>query len=178
MANGLDYAGATILSSPIVVEVILPFVVVFAVVFGILQKTEIFGKGKKQIDAIVSLVIALLLISFIQFVNLIVNLLVFLATASVIILVFMILYGMVFKEGEFQMSKGLKITFGILAAIAVITAVLLFSGYWDIIYSRYLVGEGSTILLNIVFIVIIIAAIAVVIGSAGKGDNKGKSSSS
>ena len=58
--------GGTILSSQLFVEVILPFLLVFAVVFAILQKTKILGEGKKQIDAIVSLVIGLIVIAFSQ----------------------------------------------------------------------------------------------------------------
>ena len=33
---------------------LLPFVLIFTVVFAILQKTQILGKGKKQIDAIIN----------------------------------------------------------------------------------------------------------------------------
>jgi hypothetical protein len=49
---------------PIFREAILPFILVFTLVFAILQKTKLLGDGKKQIDAIVSLVIGLILISF------------------------------------------------------------------------------------------------------------------
>ena len=45
-------------------EVLLPFLLVFTVVFAILQKTSILGKGKKQIDAIVSLVVGLIVVAF------------------------------------------------------------------------------------------------------------------
>ncbi|MBU1198201.1 MAG: hypothetical protein KJ685_00010 [Nanoarchaeota archaeon] len=42
-----------------VTDVLLPFVLVFTIVFATLQKTKILGDGKKQYNVIVSLVMAL-----------------------------------------------------------------------------------------------------------------------
>src|SRR3989344_6156379 len=44
-------------------EFLLPFLLVFAVVFGILQKSNIFGAGNKSINAVVALVLGLLITS-------------------------------------------------------------------------------------------------------------------
>ena len=51
-----------IFSNPFFTEMLLPFLLVFVVVFAILQKSKILGDGKAQIDAIVGLVIGLILI--------------------------------------------------------------------------------------------------------------------
>jgi len=164
-----DYSSPTILQSRLFVEVILPFLLVFAVVFAILQKTKILGDGKKQIDAIVALVIGLLAVSFASYVGVIIQLMAFLSVALVIILVFMLLFGSMFDPGKFEMAKGLKITFGIIIAIAVIIAILIYTGAWD--YLRAAVwGTGSGWLSNIIFVVLIIAAIAAVL--VGKGEKK------
>src|SRR3989344_5952363 len=48
-------------------EVFLPFILVFAIVFGILQKTHILGKDKKLINVMVSLAIGLIAIGSLQF---------------------------------------------------------------------------------------------------------------
>jgi hypothetical protein len=166
-----NHYGGTILSSPFFVNAILPFLLVFVVVFAILQKSEILGKGKKQIDALVALVIGLIVISFGYATGIIVNLVPFLAVAAVIILVFMILYGMIFKEGEFSMGKGLKIGFGILIGIAVVIAVLVATGAWyyllDVIFYS---GDGSAIFTNVIFIAVIVGAIAVVIWGGNKNN--------
>ena len=45
----------TILSSPLVVEVLLPFLLVFTLVFAVLDRTKLLGEGKRQINAIISL---------------------------------------------------------------------------------------------------------------------------
>lgn len=160
----------TILQSPFFVELALPFLLVFVVIFAILQKTKVLGDGKKQIDAIVSLVIALIVVSFGYATNIIISLIPFLAVAVVIIFVFLILYGMVFHGEEFKIPKNLRIGFGILVGIAVLIAVLISTGAWTYIAENWIYGNGgdNTILTNIVFIVIIVAAIATVVFSGGK----------
>jgi hypothetical protein len=179
MSNGLlermlFLQGFTILQNDFVVYGILPFLLVFVVVFAILQKSRILGEGKKQVDAIVALVIGLIVISFGNAVGIIVGLSTFMAVASVVILVFMILYGMVYKEGEFDLHKNVKLAFGFLIALAVVIAVLIQTGYWGTLYDFFLLGGAGDFGPTIVFIVII----AVAIGSVLWGANGSSSGSS
>src|SRR3989338_2807765 len=155
----------TILQSDFVVYGILPFLLVFTLIFAVLQKTKILGDGKKQIDAIVSLVIGLIVISFASATDFIVNLVPFLPISLVVILVFMILYGMVFAQGEFRMSFGLQIAFGILAGIALIIAVLVFSGTWDNVLDWFSGGDSSTIWSTVAIVAVIIAVVWIVLGT-------------
>jgi lysylphosphatidylglycerol synthetase-like protein (DUF2156 family) len=166
----------TILSSPLFMEMILPFLLIFTVVFAILQKTEILGKGKRQIDAIVALVIGLIVVAFGNAVGIINAFMPVLAVAIVVLLVFMIMFGMVFKEGEFKMPKGVQTAVGILAAIVVIVALLLFTGWWNYLYDLIFSGGGaSAIVSNVVIIVIVIVAVAIVWwGGKGKEEKKDK----
>ena len=83
--------GSTILSSDLFVNAVLPFLLVFVVIFAILQKSKILGDEKKQIDAIVALVIGLIVISFGYATGVIVSLIPFLAVSAIIILVFLLL---------------------------------------------------------------------------------------
>ena len=162
-------AGETILTSPIFSEVILPFVLVFTVVFAILQKSQILGKEKKQIDAIVSLSIGLIVISYANAVGIITDLMPFLAVSTIIILVFLIMYGMVFKEGEFEIGKNAKKVFGGLAATSVVIAVLILTGTWDYIKDTWFGGESQSIVVtNIIFFVILIVAVAIVLSTGKK----------
>ena len=46
-----------IFDNPFFTEMLLPFLLVFVVVFAILQKTKILGEEKAQIDAIVALLL-------------------------------------------------------------------------------------------------------------------------
>lgn len=151
----------TILSTPFVRELILPFLLVFALVFAILDKTKILGEEKRQINAIVAFVIGLIFISFGKAVGITVNLLGVVAVLAIILLVFFMLYFFAAGEKEATVPKGLKITFGILIAAVIVVSLLVFTGFWDYIIKAVI--EGNRLAVNIIFVIIIIAAIAIVL---------------
>lgn len=164
----------TIFSSPVFIDVILPFLLVFTLVFAILDKTKLLGEGKRQINAIVSLVIGIILIGFSFARDIIVRLVPFLVVSLVILFVFMLLYGFISgkKEGD-VLNKGLKITLGIILSLAVVVAVLWITGAWDFIYDN--LGEyADEVWVNILLFAIIGGAIAVVLSSGGKDEGSGK----
>lgn len=158
----------TILSNPFMRDILLPFLLVFAIVFAVLQKTKIFGEGKKQTDAIIALVVGLLVVAVGYATNIIVSLIPVLAVGLVVLLVFLLLWGFAFKEGEFNVPEKVRWIIGIVAAIAVIVAVLYFTG--GLGYLKNLIGgEVSGWLTNILFaVIVIIAVIAVLVGSGEK----------
>ena len=157
----------TILSSPFVKDLVLPFLLVFALVFAVLQKSEILGKGKRQVDAIVALVIGLLVVAVGSATDVITGLMPVLAVGLVVLLSFFLLWGFAFKEGSFEVPNAIKWVIAALAALAVIVTVLYFTGSWD--YLKELIsGSGSSIVGNIVFLVLVVLAVFVVIGFGGK----------
>ncbi len=165
----------TIFSNPIFIDVILPFLLVFTLVFAILEKTKILGEGKRQINAIVSLVMGLLLISFPFARSIVVKLIPFLVVSLVILFVFMLIYGFISgkKEGD-VLNTGLKIALGIIFGLAVLVAVLFITGVWDKIYNFVMGSEhAGSFWVNLTFLIIIGGAIAVVL-SGGKSGGKGE----
>lgn len=165
----------SIFSHPWFVDFILPFLLVFTLIFAILEKSKLLGDEKRQVNAIVSLVIGLIFVSVGYGTGIIVQLSYFLVVCIVILFVFMLMFGFITakKEGD-VLNKGLKIALGIIFGIAVIVAVLLFTGWWDIIYNFVTTnGLGESILINLFVLAIIGGAIAVVISSGDKGKNKG-----
>lgn len=170
----------TLLTHPLVVEALLPFLLVFAVVFAVLQKSEVLGRGKNQVDAIVALVSGLIVIAFANAVGIIIQLTAFLGVALVVLLILMILLGMINKDGSYEnlfLNKGIRFGIGIIILIAVGIAALIMTGIWDWIYETYVVSSGSGIIENVVIFVIIIAAVAAVLfGAKGGGDSSGESS--
>jgi len=50
--------------SPLFLNYILPFVLVWTLIFAILEKTNLLGEGRRQINAIIGLVVGLILIAF------------------------------------------------------------------------------------------------------------------
>jgi len=167
-------AGETILTSPLFIEMILPFILVFTVVFAILQKSKILGEGKKQIDAIVALVIALIVVSFANATGIIISLMPFLAVSVIVILVFLLLYSMGFQgEDKFVLGKGIRVALGIVVLIAVVIAVMVATGAWSYLKNEWLFGDsGSSVVVNGIFILIVAAAIAVAVSGGKKKEEK------
>ena len=159
-----------IFDSPFFTEMLLPFLLVFVVVFAILQKSKILGDGKAQVDAIVGLVIGLILIGVPGPRDIIVGIMPWMAVGVAVILVFMILYGFVAgdlsKLGE---NSSVRIGMMILAGVFTVGVVLFVTGWGTRIWDSF--GGSSDRWMNIVMIVLVLGATAVaVFGSKNGGD--------
>ena len=152
---------------PIFTEGIFPFILIFVLLFAILQKSKVLGEGKSQIDALVSLAIALILLSVPLARDMIVNIVPWLAVGAVVILVFLILYG--FVAGDLKAGpKWMKIVFGTLAGIFVIVLVMYFSGFWEVFSGWFTGGEGGEVVANIVMLLVVGGAVAVAVATGKK----------
>jgi hypothetical protein len=151
-------------------KMLLPFLLVFVVVFAILQKSKILGAGKAQIDAIVGLVVGLILIGVPGPRDILVGIMPWMAVGVAVILVFMILYGFVAGDlsKDENMPKSLKYTFLGIAAVFTIGVVLLVSGLHEKLWESF--GGNSDIWMNIVMIVLVLGVVVVAIFSGKKKD--------
>ena len=159
---------STFLSNAIFQDVILPFLLVFTLVFAILEKSKLLGDGKHQINAIIGFVFAAILVSFTQYIGWLQNLVIFFVVALFIIFIFLLLYGFIWGETGGDMLKNaepLKWTLGIIILIAVVWATLVITGGIEYVNSH------PEILTNVLFIGLIAGAIATVLNS-GKKDKK------
>ncbi|MEK6873031.1 MAG: hypothetical protein AABW90_03395 [Nanoarchaeota archaeon] len=152
------------LLNPYFVDFILPFVLVFTLVFAILQKTKLLGDDKKQIDAMIGLVVGLLVIAFPYPRSIIVLLMPFLAVVVVILLVFMLLYGFVVgkKEGDVLGNKW-KVVLGAILAVGLVSYLIYIAGYWNYVQDFFFSGSYGQIWINVILIMVIIGAIVAVI---------------
>jgi len=160
------------LLSPFFVDYVLPLVLVFTLIFAILQKSQLLGDNQKQVNAIIGIVVGLLLISFPFSRNIVVGLMPFLAVFAVILLVFMLLYGFISgkKEGD-VLNKGLKITFGIILGISLVVVLLMLTGFWDNVVNFVFFGgqRSSQVFVNGVILLVIAGAVIAVIWGGEKG---------
>ena len=163
----------TIFTNPFFIETVLPLLLIFTVVFAILEKTKILGDGKRQIDAIVALVIALIFVAFGRATDIVVRMIPILGVALIVILIFMILLGSVYGEGKFEIPGWLKVVVGILVGILVIAMVLILTGGLDYLLG-FIYGDNSGLLINGILIAVIIGAIATVVLSGKKEESGGK----
>ncbi|MEK6848534.1 MAG: hypothetical protein AABX65_02795, partial [Nanoarchaeota archaeon] len=112
-------------------------------------------------------VIGLITISFSSAVSFIVKLMPILAVIAVILLVFYVLFGFAVNSDEATMyHKGLKIAFGILIGLALIISILMISGGAEYVVTLLKGDISGKILSNALFVIVIIAAIAVAITSS------------
>lgn len=156
-------------------NLILPFLLIFVLVFAILQKSKILGDGKAQIDALIAMVIGLLLVGLPGPRDIVVNLMPWLAVGVSVILVFLILYG--FVAGDLSSTpKWMKITFGTLAGLFVVGVVLYVTGLWEPIYDALFGSAKTEIFSSILLVVIIVAAFVIAVATGKKGGSSSSSS--
>jgi len=109
-------------------DVVLPFILVFAVTFAVLRKIKLFGENK-NVDAIVSLILAAFLISATEIVNVLVG---FLPRVSMIVLVLLMLILVVgIFSGGSEWGGG-WLFFGAIVAIAAVLWALGAAADWNV----------------------------------------------
>ena len=161
-------AQETFLSSWIVAQYILPFLLIFFIIFALLEKTKIFGDDKKQLNALISFVIALIFVIAASPKMIVSNLIWFLTVSIIVIFIGLLLWGLASGGDAALPEKTTKIIGGIIVAIALFIAVLWATGTkYDFFNFWKTQNWGSSIWLNILFIVVIAAAIALAIKSSG-----------
>ncbi len=162
-------------ASPIFIEGILPFLLVFVLVFAVLQKTKILGEGKTQIDALISLAIAAISIAVPTTRDYIVNMMPWLALALVTLLVFLLIYGFVSTGNDSK--KGLNLPEWVptvvlwLGIIFVVVLVLNITGHMDTVLNWF---DSDDLVSNIIIVAAIGIALWVALGNSSKSDDKGK----
>ncbi len=141
---------------------LLPFLLVFFIVFAILEKTKLFGDGKKQLNALTSFVIGLIFVSAVYPKLVVENMILFLTVTLVCVFVVLLLWGFIFGDKEgFKLEKWMKWTLGIVVGAAFIGGVLWATG-WNIQIGNVLSGQ-SQIWTNVAFVVVIAIALALIL---------------
>jgi hypothetical protein len=154
----------TIFSWPVFSEIVFPFILVFTLLFTILEKIKILGDNKQN-HALISLAVSFILIAT-PARTVIANLIPFFAVAAVVLLIFMLLWGFVL-QGTVKIEGSLKTIFLIVILAAVVIAVLGATGYWSKLVDLLKTEWGIAI--NIITLAVIgVAAYLVVKYSGGK----------
>lgn len=154
-------------------DVFLPFILVYVVVFGVLEKSQIFAKSdndsqSRSINMVISFVFGLFVVASIQTVKYIQSLIVNIVLFIVFILTVLILMGFIFgkdyfehlfKDGDGKVKKGIIWTVaGVVLAVAVGVLFTVLS-IWD-----WLSGFFNTVgSFDWVSIIVFIAIIGVLV---------------
>ncbi len=157
-------AEETILQNWIFTKFILPFLLIFFIAFGILEKTKIFGDDKKQLNALISFVIGLIFVGAV-FPKLVVsNLILFFTVAIVVLFIALLLWGFASGQPLKLENKALKIVIGIEVLVAVVIALLWALGVEGSAFDFLFTQSWSTnFWTNAAFIVVIVIALVLVV---------------
>lgn len=163
-------------------DVVLPFLLVFSVVFAILEKTRVLGEEdgnpKRTLNSMVAFTVAMFVIAANKIVNIINTALPNIVLLTIFIVMFLMLVGILFKEGELNFAekwKGATAGFAIVLLVAVILIFLnsieLDSGQsWLGFGWEYLITNASGAVVGSIFFAIL--AIVGVMWITGSVKNK------
>lgn len=139
-------------------DVILPFLLVFVIIFATLEKTKVLGKDKTNINTVVALIIGLVLIVNFDLVYLMNLYLSKMALFIIIALIFMLTIGVFGADPEKGFSGWIFIAAIIVSLIAVFWALSPQIGF-ELPYWLYLSDEAISWLIAIGFFVLVIAVV-------------------
>ena len=158
-------------------DVVLPFLLVFTVFFGVLEKTKIFGTEdngapKKNLNAMVAFVVGFFVIAAKEIVTSIQESLPLVALGLLAILSFLMLIGSMFSgEKEFNFVElfggGWKTGFAI-AFLASIVLIFFQSFGWLAPVWEYITGIGTETFILVMFVIAIVGIMFYVVGGGSK----------
>ncbi|MDP1694927.1 MAG: hypothetical protein Q8L34_05295 [Candidatus Woesearchaeota archaeon] len=168
-------------------DVILPFLLVFTLVFAVLEKTKIFGtegskdkeQTRKNLNAMVAFSVAFFVTASVSIVSAFQIALPWVALVLVIIVSFMLLVGIFFGEGQLDFFKTFKkptATFMVILIVVVLIIFLAAFGQLGTILNFFTGdAQNSTIFTSVIFLLLLVAAMWFVIGRDKKTEEGGKS---
>jgi len=140
---------------------ILPFLLIFAIVFGILTRTKIFGAESKGINAVISIAIGLLALQF-DFVPIFfAEIFPRLGIGLSVILALLILIGMFLPEENNKYANWLLLIVAVIVFLVVIGKSFGSTyGWWGSVYNWYSSAP------ELILVILVVAALIAVISSA------------
>jgi hypothetical protein len=149
---------------------ILPFLLIFVMVFAILEKSKLFGDGNSKIDVIISLVVGFLSVSVPYSREVIVELMPWLGVGLAALFVFFVLYSFVVGD---KMLEDDWMKYLLIGIVGIFSVVVIFNvtGFWELISAQNysFLGEGP--LTNLFFILILGLIVFWVMKSSGSGSS-------
>ncbi|MEM4244737.1 MAG: hypothetical protein QW404_00165 [Candidatus Nanoarchaeia archaeon] len=158
-------------------DIILPFLLIFTVAFGVLEKTRIFGqtedkKPKTNINAMIAFVISLFFVATPRLVESLQISLPQIALLLVVLMSLMMVVGFIMsdKEFSFETHKGLKIFLIFCLFVGIILIFLNAVGWWEEFWDMFGFDFWtSTAGMTLIFLGVVIGAILFITSGGKKG---------
>ena len=169
-------------------SVVLPFLLIFTIVFGVLEKTKIFGTEKhkgedvprRNLNSVVAFCIAFFVVAATNVVNLLQVSLPMVALVLVVIIMFLLLFGSLMGaeklKGGIDLWQGhFKTTFVVVITIALLAIILVGFGILDDLWAYASANFSGTFITSLLLLIIVVGAIWFVTGKRGEGEKGGTS---
>lgn len=156
----------SLFEQPLFANIILPFLLIFVIVYAVLEKTKILSKENKAINVIVAFVIGIVFIGVPAAAGVTIKFLPIVAVIVVLIFGLMLMFGIagISKGGEsFEFHTGLKITLGILVGIAFVITILWATGTLQYIIAVKEQWWASQLWQTLIFIGLLVGVIIVLL---------------
>ncbi|NCN51739.1 hypothetical protein GW931_01890 [archaeon] len=173
---------SNILQASLFTDFLYPFLLMFFIVYALLEKSKILGADQKQINAFVSLIISLIFVSVIFPVIVVNNLILFMTVGIVVIFVGFMLWGFI-NDGKIGFGEGSKVLkgLGVLTFIALIIAIFWATGTFPSVWSflekvfnwAFNSSGSASFWTNFLVVVLVAAALTAILraGKAVKGED-------
>ena len=169
-------------------DVVLPFLLVFTIIFAILEKTRILGHEgdkdvqtpRKNLDAMVAFVVALLVVATNKVVTAINESLPNVVLLIVISMSFLLMLGIFWQSKEFDFKSDHPVWYTIFTILLFIGLIFIYlnalktnkgESWLDYVFGFIGRNTGGSVLGSIIFLGVMIAAIAIVVRSPKRGNN-------
>jgi|SRR3989344_2983874 len=158
-------------------DIVLPFLLVFTIVFAILEKTRVLGEEKgeprRNLNSMVAFVIGLIFISIIRLVEVINQALPEVALVLIISVSLLMLVGLFWGTSEVKLEVGWQKGLVFIIAFFVVLGIFFNAiGWLDKIVDYAEMNWNETVIPTLIFFVIIIGAIFYVVGGNKKEGKK------
>jgi hypothetical protein len=169
-----------------VYDVVLPFILIFTIVYAVLEKTKMLGTEKlegveytrKNLNGMIALVLAFFVVASTQLVGIINEFIAHAVLLLVMAVLFMILVGSLHTGNkDFTLGKGWKMTFTIIMFVGIMLVFLNAIGWLPIIW-EYLFFRFDSVAVSSLVLVAVVVGFIVYITSSPKKSNSNNNSSS
>ncbi len=169
---------SNILQASLFTSFLYPFLLMFFIMYALLQKSKILGDNQPQINAFVSLIVSLIFVSVIYPVIVVNNLILFMTVGVVVIFVGFVLWGFI-NNGSITINSKLLKFFGVLVIISLVVALFWATGafppLWTFIENVYnwaFASGTEGFWTNFLIVVLVLAAVFAAIKGAGAATGK------
>ena len=161
-----------------VYDVVLPFLLVFTIVYAILEKTRLFGTDeiqgkhytKKNINSMVAFVMGFLVVASTKLVETINTTFAHVTLLLMLSVLFLMLIGSFYREGEDVYLKGAGRTFfTIIMFIGIVLIFLNALGWLEVIGDFFADNIGEPWFVSIILVVVLTAVLVWITSDRGKG---------